>query len=133
CAWAGKHLPLLEEWEKAARYVDGRLWPWGNNAPIAGEANLGGKQDGAEFMSSVDAFPKDVSPYGVFGLAGNVAEWTVDLAKHRDGTINRLPVIKGGSFTDDLSKYGSTSPVVARFAPPTDRMDGVGFRCAASV
>ncbi len=128
-AWAGKHLPSLQEWERAARSLDDRLWPWGNEPP-QGEANLGGKEDGSEFMTAVAAFPLDVSPYGVEQMAGNVAEWTVNL---EDGLGKGVPVIKGGSWVNQLADYGNTSPVVARFKPENrTRMDGVGFRCAAS-
>jgi len=128
-AWAGKHLPSLQEWERAARSLDDRLWPWGNEPP-QGEANLGGKEDGSEFITAVAAFPLDVSPYGVEQMAGNVAEWTVNF---EDGLGREVPVIKGGSWVNQLVDYGETSPVVARFKPENrTRMDGVGFRCAAS-
>ena len=128
-AWAGKHLPSLQEWEMAAGSSDDRPWPWGNEPPI-GQANLGGKEDGSEFMTSVAAFPLDVSPYGVEQMAGNVAEWTVNFDP---GLLKKVPVIKGGSWVNRLADYGKISPVVARFKPESRRrMDGVGFRCAAS-
>ncbi len=61
CEWRNGRLPNEVEWERAAAGLlpDHRLYVWGNDAP-----------DGAS--------PRDVTPEGVQGLAGGVAEWVID-------------------------------------------------------
>lgn len=73
-------LRLLQsaEFEKAARGVDGRYFPWGDRFD-ATFCKVGKSRPGPPKPEPVGSYPLDVSIYGVHDLAGGVREWCGDV------------------------------------------------------
>ncbi|MCW5872529.1 MAG: SUMF1/EgtB/PvdO family nonheme iron enzyme, partial [Candidatus Eremiobacteraeota bacterium] len=116
--WLGKELICETRWEKAARGVDGRLFPWGN---VYHAGRLNGQEDGPRTTTEVGKYPEGASPYGCLDMAGNVWEWTA--SSWSEG--GPFKVQKGGSTLNPAPLQQASS---RQEAFPDFVLQWVGFR-----
>ena len=144
--WAKAELPSEAQWEKAARGVDARRFPWGNVWDVKKCNNFSNasplaRGEHGQQGSPVGSFPAGASPYGVHDMAGNVWEWCRDWyaedyyaaspKKNPEGPQKgEFRVMRGGSW----GSSSKTSRVTARLSQhPEDTMhDCGGFRCVVT-
>jgi len=131
---AGKRLPTSEEWERALRGTDGKLFPWGDQ-PDASKANVGDNPAATHEAMAVRSYSGP--PYNMIGNVWEMVDGPITPSqaamermskqfKTRFTATEPWITTRGGSYAEPLN---SAYAYDANSLPERHADKNIGFRC----
>ena len=132
--WRGARLPTAAEWTLACQGNTQRRYPWGDTFDF----------EAVDYRSRLAPYAggsreKNVSPAGVFDLAGNVWQWCADTYEGKDFRLDTeltgtkpgpQKILRGGGWMSLRRHFASN---YLYYDKPFHRLATYGFRCAQDV
>ncbi|MBN2694795.1 SUMF1/EgtB/PvdO family nonheme iron enzyme [bacterium] len=118
CNKKGKRICTSQEWEKACKGPAGKKYPYGDSFDPE-RCNTADANGESRTATGTGKFKKCRSPYGIFDMSGNYAEWV-------SGGDGSTQFVKGGSFSSE--DYDARCASVKK-RNVTSKDSTTGYRC----
>ncbi|MCY4538458.1 MAG: SUMF1/EgtB/PvdO family nonheme iron enzyme [Chloroflexi bacterium] len=115
-------LPTIAQWQRAAKGDDDRYFPWGDDYD---EEHCNTLESGLKMTTPVNRYHKGASPYGVYDMAGNLWEWTLNTAAATEDGRDQRRAVAGGSFVSPCDRAQTS---FRYYLEPRVRYSSIGIR-----
>ncbi|MDE2859698.1 MAG: SUMF1/EgtB/PvdO family nonheme iron enzyme [Chloroflexota bacterium] len=115
-------LPTIAQWQRAAKGDDDRYFPWGDDYD---EERCNTLESGLKMTTPVNRYHKGASPYGVYDMAGNLWEWTMNTAAAAEVGRDQRRAVAGGSFVSPCDRAQTS---FRYYLEPRVRYSSIGIR-----